>query len=222
MNGRSHFTIGCGVAVALVYVGMKHNDIALCATAVTAPLGSMLPDIDHNNSKLGRQRKQTIDTIKKVTILAGLGTFAFSAFTNFMSSGTFNLQSLLFYGLLPSLITYAPVIVCIMLATSEGVKKRIKFFTKHRGIMHTSWPVIGLYIGSLASTNQFISSLLLGLAFGYTSHLFADCETDRGCPFLWPLCQKNISILGITTGTAAETLVMLLDLGGLACLAYFV
>ena len=58
--------------------------------------------------------------------------------------------------------------------------------------------------------------------FGYTSHLFADCETKAGCPILWPLYKKNISILPVTTGTAAETLVMLLDLGGLACLAYFV
>lgn len=222
MNGKSHFTLGCGVAVALVYVGMKNNDIALCATAVTAPLGAMLPDIDHNNSKLGRQRKQIVDTIKKVTLLGGLGIFAFSMFTNFMSAGTFNLTNLLFYGLLPSLMTYAPVIICIMLATSDGVKKRIKFFTKHRGIMHTMWPVIGLYVGAISSSNQFISSLLLGLAFGYTSHLFSDSETKMGCPVLWPLYQKNISIFKITTGTAAETLVLLLDLGGLACLAYIV
>lgn len=222
MNGKSHFAIGIGVSVAVAYIGIKNNDIALCATAVTAPLGAMLPDIDHNNSKLGRQRKQTTDTIKKITILGGFGAFTFSVISNFLSAGTFDVATLLLNGLLPTFIAYLPVIICIMLATSDGVKKRVKFFTKHRGIMHTVLPVVGLYIGAISSLYVFISSLLLGLAFGYTSHLFADCETKAGCPILWPLYKKNISILPVTTGTAAETLVMLLDLGGLACLAYFV
>lgn len=220
MNGSSHLTIGIGVAVAVTCVAVKNNDIMLCATAMAAPVGAMLPDIDHNNSKIGSQRKEIIDMIRKITVLAGLGAFGLTLFTNFVTTGTFDIQSFLWYGLLPSLVTWAPVIICIIIATSDGVKKRFKFFAKHRGIMHTLIPVIGLYVGAMASKNMVVSAMLINLGFGYTSHLFADMETVRGCPVLWPFSSENISLLKVTTGTFAEKLVLLLDLGGLACLAY--
>ena len=212
MTGKSHYAIGCALGVAVAYIGIKHEDISLVASALACPLGSMLPDIDHNNSKIGRQRKQIVDTVRKIATYGGLGLFGFTVFTNWVATGVFGVTELLFNGILPSVITYLPIIVCILLATSEGVKKRFKFFTKHRGIMHTLWPSIGMYFGSISTEFLLFKYLLFGLTMGYLSHLFADCETHAGCPILWPLYSNPIRIFNVTTGTKAETFMMVCDL----------
>ena len=43
-----------------------------------------------------------------------------------------------------------------------------------------------------------------GLTGGYMTHIFSDMLTVRGCPVLFPLSKKNISIMKIKSGSFAE------------------
>lgn len=213
MNGVSHKTIGVGIAIACVYVGMKQNNAALCAAAVTAPLGAMLPDIDHDNSKIGKKRKEGMETIEKAgkVGIAGviLGTVGYQIYlTGAIATALFKVS-----------LMWIPILLCLKIATSETIKSKLKFFTKHRGIMHTLWPVIGMLYGSYIIKIGFIQSLIMGLALGYLSHLLADCETIMGCPILWPIVKGNIRILKVRTGTAWEKIIMLLDLVAIGLIA---
>lgn len=212
MQGSSHKTIGVGVALACAYVGMETGNAALCAAAVTAPLGAMLPDIDHDRSKLGARRKEAVDSIKRITKVAGVGGFLLTTGMQIYTYG-FTLMALI-----STAVIWVPLIACILLATSDTIKKKIAFFSKHRGIMHTLWPVIGMMYGSYVIEVTFFQSLILGLSLGYLSHLLADCETVMGCPLFWPLIKGNIKGK-VRTGTAWEKIVMLIDLALIGAIA---
>lgn len=210
MNGSSHKTIGVGVALACVYIGIETNNPMLCAAGVTAPFGAMIPDIDHDKSKLGAQRKQATNTIRKAVKVGGAtgfcGTLAYNLFT--VGVGVPAVVS--------TFVIWAPILLCTVLATSDKVKSSIKFFTMHRGIMHTLWPVFGMMYGNYIVGMNFIHSLIMGLYLGYLSHLLSDAQTVMGTPLLWPLIRGNIHILPkklrVRTGTLWEKIVMCLDL----------
>jgi len=211
MQGSSHFMIGCACAGAMAFIGYQTGDAGLTAGAILCPVGAMLPDIDHNSTKLGKKRSAVTDTI--VTVAKAVSAvFAISvAVKTTRNTGNWKI------GLLMGLVSSLPVLVCILLASNEKIKKKFKFFNKHRGIMHTLIPVVGM-LYAVPMVGGFIGALLTGLSSGYVSHLVADMETVRGCPVLWPLTDKNISLLPIRTGTIWEKLILLIDLGVILCL----
>jgi len=211
MQGSSHFMIGCACAGAMVVIGYQTGDAGLTAGAILCPVGAMLLDIDHNSTKLGRKRSAVTDIIVTVAKVATV-IFAISVAAK-TTRNTGNMQ----IGLLTGLASSLPALVCILLASNEKIKKKFKFFTKHRGIMHTLIPVIGM-LYAIPMVGGFIGALLTGLSVGYVSHLVADMETVMGCPVLWPLTDKNISLLPIRTGTIWEKLILLIDLGVILCL----
>lgn len=216
MSGASHFTIGCTAAAAIAYVGYQNGDVAQVAMAISIPFGAMLPDIDHDKSKLGSKRLEIITWVKRI-IIAICALYVI----NMAYLIVFKKQDPIIV-LMGSLSSVAPFSVCVLIATNPVFKKKTKFFRKHRGIMHTLFPIFGLIVGAYMLKGSFISVLLTGLSIGYGSHLFADQETTMGNPILWPLTDKCVPGLPVRTGTLMEKLVMLIDCGVIVCLAYLV
>ena len=68
MRGTTHKAIGTVVGASIVVYAIKSEQPMLALGAVTAPFGAMLPDIDHDRSKLGAQRKVVMATINKLIV----------------------------------------------------------------------------------------------------------------------------------------------------------
>lgn len=87
-----------------------------------------------------------------------------------------------------------------------------KLFT-HRGFTHTlAITSAALFLAVAIATSGvgwaivFLTSVLLGWAIGYLSHLGADLLNGKGVPLLWPVFWKKIHLLSISTGTFEEYL----------------
>jgi inner membrane protein len=73
----------------------------------------------------------------------------------------------------------------------------------HRGLTHSS---LAAFAAS-ALAWMFPAYWVIALATGYVSHLAADMLTQGGIPLFWPLSQRRISLLPLTTGGAGEYLI---------------
>jgi membrane-bound metal-dependent hydrolase YbcI (DUF457 family) len=62
---------------------------------------------------------------------------------------------------------------------------------KHRGILHTIWPIVLILIVNYF-LKSFIPFSIAALALGYGSHLFADAITKEGVKPLAPLSKQEI------------------------------
>jgi len=73
---------------------------------------------------------------------------------------------------------------------------------KHRGILHTIWPILVIAIIN-ALLIKFSIYTVIALAIGYGSHLIADALTPFGVAPLYPLYGKRIRG-PVETGTITE------------------
>ena len=65
----------------------------------------------------------------------------------------------------------------------------LSFFVKHRGITHSIFPIIGLYI----LFDYFnLGYLALAIALGYFTHLIGDGVSKEGVNFLYPLTTLHL------------------------------
>lgn len=197
MNGQTHRAIGTVVGVAMVLYGVQTNEPLYALGMATAPLGAMLPDIDHDKTKLGRARKMTEHIINTVTLIIFVASIILTVLVGFID-GT--LLPLLF----KSLIYIVPPCAIVVMVNSPKMRTKYHFFHKHRGIMHTLAVPVCLCVGAVMIDNTFLNPLILGLALGYLSHLFADCMTVSGCPLGWPIFEDSVRIMRIRTGTVWE------------------
>lgn len=78
-------------------------------------------------------------------------------------------------------------------------------FLKHRGLLHTLWPVILVLIVNV-SLEIFLQVSIAALAFGWGSHLIADCLTPFGIAPIYPLYKGKIKG-PIRTGSWLEKLI---------------
>ena len=197
MTGKQHKVVGIGFGIAgALIMGKQLNDPYAILIAPMSAIGSMLPDIDHDRTKLGRTRKAvTTITSKTVNILLVLGVIL-SAIVAILT-----MVGLRDYGISQTKI----LIVCGGLTLVIILKKFVvnsstyKWSTKHRGLMHTLVMPVILYLASTASSFPLYRYSILGLFVGYCSHLFADMLTVEGCPILWPLTRKNIRLMKLKT-----------------------
>ncbi len=83
----------------------------------------------------------------------------------------------------------------------------------HRGITHSAVAVAGLVALLAHSGSQ--RGAASALAIGYLSHLAADLLTPRGLRLAWPL-RRTWGVPLCRTGSAAEPMIVLLLLGGVA------
>lgn len=212
MSGNEHKTIGIatGICIAALtfYYGIQYGWLVL----LTCPFGSLLPDIDHHATQLGKKRKKAMDIIKFVLVVIFIAIIAL-IWLEGIKSGNFALA------VVKNMIVFGPIVVCMILTQVPAVQKAIKFTTKHRGIMHTLLVPVCLLIAILFGfKDPAVRWIVTGLMAGYLCHLFADSLTKERCPLLWPITTKPIGISVCKTETAQKVGCFIIS-GGLICLA---
>ena len=197
MTGKSHVSLGFAVGASMVIfaVGTKQPEYAF--GMLSAPIGSLFPDIDHNKTKIGRIRKTVFDALKKLAIVIPIMVVALVGLLIYL--GYLNITDII--GIL--LVVFA-ISGLILIIGSDHMKEKHPFLYKHRNIMHTLLVVIAAqYVGSVVS-NLSVSAILIGFAGGYLSHLYSDSLTITGLPLAWPLSQEDVSFGKVVTGKASE------------------
>lgn len=194
MTGKTHKAVGTAVGASMVLYGVMTEQPMYALGMVTAPLGAMLPDVDHCNTELGRANKKVFKTVRTAAIAVLLLSFLAGA-ACFVSAGV---------SIAAEWFLAVPASLAVIMVTSDGFKKKFPFLTKHRGIMHTLVIPACLIAGQMWAGSLAVKSLLLGLALGYISHLAADCMTVAGCPVCFPFSTECLIHGPIVTGTAAE------------------
>ena len=190
MTGVQHKIVGTGFGIAGAYittVGLGDpNGIVVLATAIA---GSMLPDIDHDMTKIGRKRKVLTDlTTGMANLVVYGGIIVGSIAALLLIMGFVN------FGINPTMLIIGVVglIAVAIMKKFIGNSKTFKWATRHRGLMHTLVVPAMILLLSGASSFPLYHYGLFGLFIGYISHLFADMLTVEGCPVLFPLTRKNI------------------------------
>lgn len=187
--------IGAGVAGAILIVNGQGEQLG-SLVAFTSVIGAMLPDIDHDRTKIGRKRKFITNLSgNALTILASAASIILILAIAGMVSGV------LAAGInWDRLGTGAAIIMCVDIARKRiANSKNFKWMTKHRGLMHTLVPMIGIYLLMTVTPNKIWYYSLFGILIGYGSHLFADMLTVEGCPILFPLSKSNFRFLKLST-----------------------
>jgi len=194
MTGNSHKAIGVAVGAAFTIYGFQNGVPAATLALVSAPIAALLPDIDHDNSKMGKVRKTTANAAIVIAALAMVGAAVYYGWYNV------NHTALITLGVGVAL----PLAVLAALSRNKHIKSLLGFATMHRGVMHTLLLPLCMIFAVRYIHDVYFLMLLYGGIAGYVSHIFADCVTRRGCPILFPLTRKNISFTNISTGSQAE------------------
>ena len=144
--------------------------------------------------------------------------------------GTWRDQSILF-----DMIIYSVFLVIMSMiwihryyrGTKKPGKKRLIFLylfsswiiniiLGHRGVIHSIWIPLALYIFIV----PFSMWVALALSLGYLSHLVADSFTLDGVPFFWPFTKRVSGF--IRTGSMLENIIFLGILAADVYLLFFV
>lgn len=197
MNGVQHKIVGTGFGIAAASITFSvTKDPTAIAILPASMVGCMLPDMDHNATKLGRKRK-VVTTLSNgaINLLIYGGIIVAGVLAILLVKGGMD------YGFdLPSLL-----IAMCGLALFGLIRKKIrgssgyKWATRHRGLMHTNVIPVLLFIGMRVIGAPLYKNVIMGVMIGYVSHLFADMLTVEGCPVLFPLTTHNIRILKLRT-----------------------
>jgi len=194
MTGKTHKAIGTATGIAFAIYGLRHGNPAAVLGMVSAPMAAMLPDIDHGSSRIGQTRRMVANLVVAVLLL-GLVVSAWRYSWHITNYRT----------LVLTLIMFAiPVMIFFGISQTKWMRNTIGFVTKHRGIMHTLLLPIFMFFSVGFINESYFRILVLGALLGYLSHILADCLTVKGCPILFPITRKNISLIKITTGTVEE------------------
>jgi inner membrane protein len=204
MTGKTHKLIGIAAGGAIAYTGITGEaaDPAALLYLLAVPMGAMIPDIDHDNSKLGRGRKGVMTAISSL-----FGSIALVAIAFYLMDAYRNDK------LLPAISVVLAVVIPFLLLASlsqvPAVRKNLKFMSKHRGLMHTLILPAGMFAAGMFGAEFFgqkptFAILLTGVNIGYITHIVSDMMTTHGCPVLYPLSKKNIRFMRIQTGSSGE------------------
>lgn len=198
MTGTSHKVIGVAVGAAFTIYGYQNGMPHMTLALVSAPIAAMLPDIDHNSSKMGRVRKTMANIAVTVAALAIAVAIWYYGF---------------YLGDYAELIALGvgiglPLGVLFALTRIKAVRNMIGFATMHRGIMHTLLLPICIFFASRFIADDYVLMLIYGGIAGYVSHIFADMITRMGCPVLFPITRRNINLTKIRTGSAMEKIIV--------------
>lgn len=197
MTGVQHKVVGIGFGVAAAYVlTVGYHDPNGVLAAAASTVGCMLPDIDHDRTKIGRKRQfftnmatTAANIILSVIVIAGVVLTALVV------------KGFLDVGVEPKILLGASIAAVIVFVIKKviGDSKLFKWATKHRGLMHTLVVPAIILFGTRASDYWIYKYVMFGLFIGYMSHLFADMLTVEGCPVLFPFTTKNIRLAKFVT-----------------------
>ena len=216
MTGQSHKAIGVAVGAAIAIYGVGQGELAYAMALISAPLAAMLPDIDHDNAKIGKLRKQVANVA--VTVLAVVVVVAAWMYGRFILE---NYRTVLLLGLM----VVIPTLVLFKLSQTKWVRETWGFVVKHRGIMHTLIIPVLTIVATIFIQDRYFLILTYGFLAGYVSHILADCLTSRGCPIFFPFLRKNIKFSNIKTGSSAEkthTMVLVITILAIAVFIAFI
>jgi len=200
MTGKTHKFIGMVAGAAAAYYGVAvQNEPMHMFYILVAPLGAMLADIDHDNSKLGRSRKNIMTAVGSI-----FGSLAIVAVTFFLVDAYTDQNKSFAQAVLTVCLVAVPLLLFSLLSKLKFVKDNLKFMVKHRGLMHTLVIPGFLFAAAYFIEEHTFKILVTGITLGYITHLTADMLTAKGCPILFPVSKKNIRFMNITTGTTAE------------------
>ena len=200
MNGKTHKFIGIAAGGAAAYYGVAVlGDPMHMFYLVAAPIGAMMADIDHDNSKLGKSRKNIMTAVSSL-----FGSLAIVAVSFFLIDAYADSEKNFAQAIMTVCLAALPFLLLACLSKIKFVKENLKFMVKHRGLMHTL-----IIPGCLFAATYFIGEptfkiLIKGLTIGYATHLLADLLTVRGCPIFFPFSKKNIRFMSIKTGSKNE------------------
>jgi len=136
---------------------------------------------------------------------------AFSFFIGIILIRYLSIQNQVLFIFLFLLASLLPDIDEVKSKISEKVKPiswLVHFMLGHRGLMHSIWIPIILYL----SLFLIRIDVAIAVSFGYLSHILIDGLTVSGVPLLWPL-KKHMRGF-IHTASLVETLVFLALLAG--------
>lgn len=197
MTGVQHKVVGVGFGLASSYIivhGFGEQMGAICAA--TSAIGCMLPDIDHDMTKIGRKRKVLTNLghgAANIVLYGGIAVVGILILLMALGMNKYgmNMTTLAIVG--------GGLVATIILRKVIGNSKTFKWATKHRGLMHTNVIPALLGLALTVSDAPIYRYSVLGLLIGYVSHLFADMMTVEGCPVLFPITKINIRILRLKT-----------------------
>ena len=185
MKGSTHSLIGVAVGAGIAAYGIWQGDNAFLLALVTAPAAAMLPDIDHNGTKLGRFRKVFMRVLVPVLCLLAVVGGVWLVHEHLLG----NTLALAFLAL-GALFT---VLLLLHIRQTKRFKKFVWFLSVHRGFTHTFViPTVAL-VATLFIDERYISILLYGFFAGYMSHILSDCFTVQGCPIFYPVTRERVS-----------------------------
>lgn len=206
MSGKQHKMVGFALGMRLAYHCASIGAVELIVPfALATPFGAMLPDADHPKSKLGSQYATFEDTVTNAACIGTISYIVIAMLIEWFTTGD------IFSCIVKILPIAVPFIVCIYLTTSSAVKKKFKFFRKHRGIMHTLIPPLGFLLGYKTLSIQLLANFSLAIGVGYLCHIVCDQETKMGNPLLFPFSAKNIPGLPIHSGSAVSWVAAIVD-----------
>jgi len=212
MTGKTHKFIGIVAGGAAAYHGITaFGEPAYMFFIIAVPVGAMIADIDHDNSKLGRSRKNIMAAIS--TLFASLAIVAISFFL--VDAYT---KDNLTPAILTVLMIAVPFLLLVSLSKTKFAKNNLKFIVKHRGLMHTLILPLALFAATYFIEEKTFKILITGLTIGYATHILADLLTVRGCPIFFPFTKKNFNFMSIKTGSAGEYIAAAIISAGIAAL----
>lgn len=193
MNGAQHKIVGIGFGIG-AYLLLSDLGMPLegAVTAVASVGGSLLPDIDHDNTKIGRKRKFVTNVTAKTLTILMYGACIVSAVLLFLI-----IKQGMDFGVNPMMLVGGIIGIFFLMFLQRTVcnSKTYKWAAKHRGLMHTLLPAAAILFVVYSTKAPVIRYTALGVVVGYMSHLIADMFTVAGCPILFPLIRANIRIM---------------------------
>lgn len=217
MQGTTHRLggIACGALVSAVAVHTMELSSPILTTGIImtgAGIGSLIPDIDHEGSLIGRKMKHISHVVRKTCGHRGwthtlLGLFIYGLCSYILSSlavKEFSENAIYDYiGLF--ILTFA-VLDCTLMFVVDSMPG--KFTRKMKQRTHLSALIGSIVLATIfkSFTVNLIPLYLIGGFIGYVSHLLLDMLTVSGVPLLKGLPvskkirDKQYRLMHLTTG----------------------
>ena len=205
MNYRTHQIGGVctGIAVGRILAPAPYNNESLFfigIVTVASAFGSLLPDIDEPNSKIGQKVKIISGLIKSTFGHRGLMHSLLMTVLLFISLELSRKRFFLDYNNEITLVTYGLMalgLTTLIVKTFHYKKKGLAKWTTISIIM-CILILLKVYIPITHGT--YLEWCIIGLITGYLSHLFLDSLTESGVPLLYPFFKFRFRLMKLRTG----------------------
>lgn len=196
-------------------IQIENPFIFVALTMSGGALGSLIPDIDSTTSTLGRRVKPISKLISdKLGHRGGthtiLACFIFTFFCFFINekiktylSINLNNEKILMFSTINAFIT---VTSCLFILGGIPSKLRGPLSKKNDIyiIVFLTLATVFFTFKNIALAVSYIDIYIIGVVFGYISHILLDLFTKEGVPLLRPIIKYRFSLLPFKTGSFIE------------------